>query len=403
MKSTSIIDKIYSDGLCLGCGLCESVCGRNSVKMELQSTGFFKPVVEEINPVGEKVIEQICPGINVNNASELDESEKIWGKIERLVSGYSLDADMRKRGSSGGIVSALASYVLEFNIVAAVLQVGGDSNDYERNSLKISKRREDVLECASSRYAPALIFDKINEILEKSDDDFCFIGKPCDISALNNFLRFYPQYKERFKLTIAIVCAGMPSFKGTETLVRSFNSSPPVTELTYRGNGWPGYFSFKDSLNQKFMKSYNESWGTVLNRHLNFRCKICPDGIGLEADIAVGDAWETTDGYPDFTEKDGQSLIIVRTSNGTKVVESAVTENQIAISPLSSEKLKVMQPYQYARRKRVGVRVLAFTIGQRRILNFTNQRMWSNLIGEKPAILMREFVGTFKRTLQRKV
>lgn len=56
--------------------------------------------------------------------------------------------------------------------------------------------------------------------------------------------------------------------------------------------------------------TYNDSWGKILGRELGFRCKICPDGIGMLADISSGDSWNTKDGYPDFTEGDGKTFVL---------------------------------------------------------------------------------------------
>lgn len=395
----SIIDGIYEDGLCLGCGFCETICGADSVKMELQPNGFFRPVVRRVNEEGERIINRICPGINVVNDLKIREGEEIWGRVEQSLSGFSTDNAVRTRGSSGGIISALGIYLLKSGMVQGILQVGGDSSDYERNTLRLSRTKDDVLECASSRYAPALIFDKLQELLIASKDTYCFVGKPCDISALKNFLGVYPQYSERFKLTISIMCAGMPSFAGTREIVSEFNPYYPIKNLVYRGNGWPGYFSFSDELNHVYKKTYNDSWGKTLNRYLNFRCKICPDGIGIQADIAVGDAWETSDGYPDFTEKEGHSLIIARTAVAVEVLNAAVAEGDIITSNLDVEKIKLMQPYQYNRRRRVWARMFAVSIAKRRIIRFRGLSIFRNLKTEKLRVLIKEFIGTFKRAL----
>lgn len=397
----SVIEGIKKDGLCLGCGLCQSVCGKDAVEMKLESDGFFKPEVKEIIPEKELIIDRICPGKNVINDVPFNKDEKIWGKIQKLYSGYSTDAETRQVGSSGGIVSGLAIYMLQNKVVDAVLQVGGDSSDYERNTFKISKTREDVLKCASSRYAPALIFDNFFDILNNSNDTFCFIGKPCDISGLKNFLNEYPQFKDRFKLTISIMCAGMPSFNGTKAIIDEFTSLLPVKDLVYRGNGWPGYFSFKDKKGTRFQKTYNDSWGKTLNQHLNFRCKICPDGVGLQADIAVGDAWETKDGYPDFTEKEGQSLIIARTTIAKNMLSNAIEDKDIICEDLAVEKIQLMQPYQFARRRRVGARVMALNVFKRKkVVNFTNLSIFKNILEDSPQIILKEFLGTLKRLIK---
>lgn len=401
MKEVSDITAIDKAGLCLGCGLCESVCGKSNVEMQLLSDGFFHPVVKHVVKEKEEIINKICPGVNVVNDIPFTKEESVWGHIDNLWSGYSTDSEVRTKGSSGGIVSAIAVYLLENGLVDGVMQVGGDSSDYQRNSLKISRSKTDVLDCASSRYAPALIFDKIFEILDADDKTYCFIGKPCDISGLKNFLHQYPRYANRISLTVSIMCAGLPSFTGTLSIIKDFKAVEPVKNLVYRGNGWPGYFSFTDKKGDTFQKSYNDSWGKTLNKHLKFRCKVCPDGIGIQADIAVGDAWETNDGYPDFAEKDGQSLIISRTERGSSLLKKAASESEIIIEDLNISKIRLMQPYQYGRRTKVGARVLAFMLVKRRTLNYKDLYVFENFRLVKAKALVREFYGTFKRLLKK--
>ncbi|OOQ57097.1 Coenzyme F420 hydrogenase/dehydrogenase, beta subunit C-terminal domain [Mucilaginibacter pedocola] len=395
------IDKIYQDGLCLGCGFCEGICGKSTVAMELQSNGFLRPVVKApVKKEDEATIKEICPGLNIKNDLLFDDNQRIWGKVEKLYQGFSTDSETRQKGSSGGMVSGIAIYMLQNKLVDAVLQVGGDANDYERNSLRISRTREDVLACASSRYAPALIFNKILDILNGSEDVFCFIGKPCDISGLKNFLAKYPQYKHRFKLTISIMCAGMPSFEGTKAIIDEFKAETPVKDLVYRGNGWPGYFSFIDKTQKKFQMTYNDSWGKRLGRHVHLRCKLCPDGIGLQADIAIGDAWETADGYPDFTEREGNSLIIARTTAATDILTQLESTGSAVYNDLKEQTIAVMQPFQFRRRQKVGVRTMAFTLVKRRRLNYQNLGLLVNTRKLPLRTIAGEFWGMFKRLIK---
>ncbi|GAA4780146.1 Coenzyme F420 hydrogenase/dehydrogenase, beta subunit C-terminal domain [Olivibacter ginsenosidimutans] len=392
------IQQLDQYGLCLGCGLCESICGHEQVSMQLGNDGFFHPKVkQQVDHQKEAIISRICPGLNVVNDLTFTKEERIWGKMQALYAGYASDTETRTKGSSGGVISAIAIHALETKAVDAVLQVGGDRNDYERNALRISKTRADVLQCASSRYAPALIFSKILEILASNEDTYCFIGKPCDISALKNFLKEYPQYNHRFQLKVAILCAGMPSFKGTRAIVENFEAVPPVTDLAYRGNGWPGYFSFIDSRKKQYQLSYNDSWGKTLNQHLHFRCKLCPEGIGIQADIAVGDAWETSDGYPDFTEREGQSLVIVRTKEGAAFIQQAQKQNSLSLQTLDPEKIKLMQPYQYNRRLRAASRKLAFFVGSGKQLNFKKLQLFQTFLSADKWLLLKDFRGTLRR------
>ncbi len=57
----SIIKKIESSGLCLGCGFCEAVLGKENCKMQLRSDDFFHPEYKYQNKKGELSIKKIYP------------------------------------------------------------------------------------------------------------------------------------------------------------------------------------------------------------------------------------------------------------------------------------------------------------------------------------------------------
>lgn len=113
----------------------------------------------------------------------------------------------------------------------------------------------------------------------------------------------------------------MPSYNASIKAWKLSGKEQEPVSLKYRGDGWPGYFTVKWADNTDFKLDYNESWGKVLGRELGFRCKICPDGIGMLADIAVGDSWNTKNGYPDFTEGAGKSFVMVRTALGSEYIK----------------------------------------------------------------------------------
>lgn len=393
------IDKIYDSNLCLGCGLCEAICGKKSVTMELNNKGFYYPKIHKLKIEDDLIIKNICPAINVINKKKPKNKERIWGHTEAVYEGFSSDSEILKKSSSGGIISSIAIYLLDNNIVDGILHVGAEVDDYKTNRLKISKTREDVIKNSSSRYAPAIIFSDIIKILNKNKDIYCFIGKPCDIAGLNNLILKFPIYKNRIKFKISIVCAGISSYKGTAELINEFKPSYPVRNIKYRGNGWPGYFTFIDNNDKTYSKSYNDSWGKVLNKHLNFRCKICPEGIGILADIVVGDSWETKDGYPIFDERTGKSLIMTRTKLGNELISNVANHNYISINNIDINKLKIIQPFQYERRIYAGSRIIAFYIVKRIKVNFKNLRVFNNLLLGSPKALFLNFMGTFKRAV----
>lgn len=387
------VSDIIKNDLCLGCGLCEAV--DKKCKMFLSDTGFYRPTVKDMNHHSQQVVAKICPGINVMNTSGSNIS--VWGNVEMVSNAWAKDKTIRQSSSSGGVTSALAIYLLEKHKVDAILHVGVDSNDFLHNKLHISKTRDDVLKWNASRYAPAAVFNDILNIFDKNADTYAFIGKPCDIAGMKNLLKQYPRYKDKIKYFLAIFCAGMPSYNATLKAISTFgNVKPPIT-LRYRGDGWPGFFTviYADGTSDKM--TYNDSWGKILGRQLEFRCKICPDGIGLLADIASGDAWNTKDGYPDFTESDGRNFCFVRSVRGKKLFEESQRAGYLEIEKLYVSDVKDMQRYQFERRRYVGWRILVVQIMSGGILHFrglgfVHMAMKANLYRA-----LHDMYGTIKR------
>jgi len=359
-----ITKKIVKNQLCVGCGLCASILGEESCQMTLTKRGFYYPQIK--GDIDDSIVKKVCPGIRVH----ADNHTGIWGNVIEASEAWSADSVIRFKAASGGVVTSLAVYLIESKKVDAVLHVGVKEGSYLYNELKVSRSKEDIVNNAQSRYAPALTLSSIIQLLENSHETYAFIGKPCDIAGLKNLFTQYPQYKERFHLIISIFCAGMPSFRATEKTWRQSGRVDEPISLKYRGDGWPGNFKATWKGGAEYKLSYNESWGKILGRDLCFRCKICPDGIGVLADISVGDSWSTYNGYPDFTEQDGRCFVMVRTKRGQQVLSATVENKYIIKKQLNIDKIREMQPYQFQRRKIVGWRILPvelFTIG---ILDF---------------------------------
>ncbi|MFA6290970.1 MAG: Coenzyme F420 hydrogenase/dehydrogenase, beta subunit C-terminal domain, partial [Victivallales bacterium] len=164
----------------------------------------------------------------------------------------------------------------------------------------------------------------------------------------------------RIKLFLSIICAGMPSYNASRALLDQYRPGELPVSLRYRGDGWPGNFKATYADHSEYRVSYNESWGRILGRQILFRCKFCPDGIGLRADLVAGDAWETRNGYPDFTERPGKSFVLVRTPAGVDLFRRAREDGAIQSEKLDIGRLSEMQPFQYQRRVTAGFRV--FTV-----------------------------------------
>lgn len=341
---------------CLGCGLCEAIGKQDNVTMRLETNGFYEPrVIGHVSSQTLKQLGKTCPGINIEC---IDNRYTFCGNLISAYEGWSNEPSIRKQGSSGGVITALALYLLRTKQITAVLHVGPCKDNILHNELRVSRTETDIISCASSRYAPALIFNRLPYYLSQERETYLFIGKPCDIMALKKYLKIHPEYCNRVKICISLMCAGIPSYNATLKLIEDAKNASKPLDIKYRGDGWPGNFKVKFENGEVYTRSYNDSWGRVLGRNIHFRCKICPDGIGQWADIVVGDAWQTSDGYPDFNERDGKSFILARTSSGNMLLNEAYKKGAITLNTADINSLKTIQPYQYLRLRSVFYRLL---------------------------------------------
>ena len=389
-----LINKIKRNRLCVGCGLCSSVLGEDKCKMILADTGFYEPIL--CKDTNDKIVKKVCPGIRVHSKSNQD----VWGSLLYVVEAWSKDDLIRYRAASGGVVTSIAIFLLDSKKVDAILHVGVKDGSSIINELKISKTKDDIINNAQSRYAPALTLSQIVDIFDKTEETYAFIGKPCDIAGMKNLIEYYPQYKKRVYMYISIFCAGMPSYKATEKAWKLSGKTVEPIRLKYRGNGWPGRFKAEWADGDSFEMSYDESWGNILGHDIAYRCKICPDGNGLLSDISVGDAWNTKDGYPDFTEEQGRSIVFARTTVGEKVLREAGNKGYLVIQNLQLGKVNEMQPYQYHRKELVGWRVLPiklFTLG---LISFKGLGLYRAALKANLLEGVMNMLGSIKRLLK---
>lgn len=389
------MEKILKNNLCIGCGLCQSYLGNHRCIMKIKD-GFYKPhFLTPLSKKEKKEIYNLCPGIHI----EAKEPQSLWGNLAAVYEGWSTDNNIRYKSSSGGFITAFAIYLLESGLIDGVLHVGKIEGKWLFNELSISKTKDEIISKSQSRYAPALTLHNIFQILDKDrNKKYLFIGKPCDIAAIRNLTKLFPSYKKQFVLLISIFCGGMPSYNSSEKIAQILNKNKSVPiSIKYRGDGWPGNCQVKFKDNSYGAFSYHYSWSKILSPSINFRCKICPDGIGLLADIAVGDSWNTKDGYPDFKEAEGKSLIFVRNKNALSIIKAAQNNKNIVLSNFSTSNMREIQPAQYKKRIQMGIRILAAQILTFNLLKFSNLRMFRHSLHSNPITALKIFRGTIIR------
>jgi len=345
---------IVEQGLCIGCGLCQSIAGSDRIRVTKTLNGYLQPVVEgELDHVTVDRIYAVCPGTHVEGLPERlveadTKQDNVWGPWRRMVRAWAGEPTVRFEGSTGGVLTALGAYLLESKRVDFILQVKTSATEPSFGDPVLSFTGADVFEAAGSRYGPAAPLLDINEVLERKQP-FAFIAKPCDISALRNYAQQDARVDELAKYWLTMVCGGYGTPRGTVEFYKRVGIDPDeVTALRYRGRGCPGPTRVETAGDvQEF--HYNDYWGEdETTWTLPFRCKICPDGIGEAADIAAADTW--IGGSPnriDSVDDPGVNALIARTRVGEELIAAAAADGALMLDhDTVPDTLSVYQPHQ---------------------------------------------------------
>ncbi len=291
-----------------------------------------------------------CPGVGLEH-EDLSEREGLlpelltdWGPVLQIWEGHAADEEIRYRGSSGGVATALTLYALEHLGFHGALHITARRDTPILNETVLSTSREEMLEATGSRYAPASPCDGLQQV-EDAPAPCVFIGKPCDVGGARNSATLRPALQPNLGLTIGIFCAGTPSTKGTLEMLRrmGFEDTNAVRSVRYRGNGWPGWAEVTGQGPdgpQTARLSYQDSWGGILQRYRQWRCYVCADHTAEFADVSVGDPWRT---IPE-PEALGESLVLARTERGRQCVQQAISAGHLRLHPVDAKALVDSQP-----------------------------------------------------------
>jgi len=355
------LSDIVKNGLCIGCGLCQSIAGKDNIEISMSDKGRLEP--KELNKIQPETFNKIlntCPGVIVEGLpkEQVNKDAKhnlVWGYYLSLFYAWSTDDKIRFESSTGGLLNGLSLYLLESKKVKFILHTVTDPEKPMRSVSKLSYNKEELLNSNScSRYGPASPLDKFHEALNLNKP-FAFVGKPCDISAIRQLSKSDERVNKLCKYLLTLVCGGSTEFTKSQDFIESFKvKEDELSIFRYRGFGNPGRMYIKTKDGREHNREYNSFWGEESTWRVHFRCKICPDAIGESSDIAALDTWR---GGSPKGEDEGFNAAIVRTKKGLELLNEAIEAGYIKMGDqLEIKDIDDFQPHQVNKKKAVYAR-----------------------------------------------
>lgn len=364
MRVTELSAAVVAKGLCIGCGICTAAnAGREKplLRMEYCAKHDHAIPIIEAGPV-EDDPHVVCPGVSMD-MPKLSEAtygsipEDNWvGQYLRIRAAHSTDAEVRKRAASGGVTTALLTYLFERQAIDAVYCVVSEGQPNNRTGM-ILRRAEDLTAIHGSVYQPAVLGAKLSTLIEGTER-FAFVGLPCEIAALEMLKQQDGRLAGRHVLSIGLFCGGINRFGGIDYYLKKFSAGlEGAATIDYRYGAWPGKIRLVDAKGKahEIARIRGNSRWNILRYVVGFqgywmlpRCRMCPDQISDFADVAVGDPH-----LPRFRTNQGlgHSAVVLRSNRGVEWYDKALADGIIADEPLERDELIESQGYTLDNRR----------------------------------------------------
>ena len=302
--------QICNKNSCTGCSACYNICPKKAISMVEDENGSIIPEVDMNKCVNCNMCKKVCPE---NNEIEYTKPIKVYAS-------WSLDENIRKTSSSGGLAYEIYKYFVHNNGVA----VGTKFNENMELKTQVATTLIEVEEFKGSKYVQSLIGDVFLNIKENllNNKKVVFVGTPCQVMGLKNYLK---NVDIQNLFLIDLICHGVPPQKYLKDYLKYLDLKDKIDTISFRGkNNW--HFTAYKNDKIIYMKHNKEDlyYKAFLNclfyRENCYSCKYAkPERV---SDISLGDFWGLGKIRKfDYSVKDGVSLILVNSEKGSKLIE----------------------------------------------------------------------------------
>lgn len=290
---------------CAGCMACVDICPKGAITIE-DNLAAYNAVINENMCIGCNACHKVCQS---NNPAKQISPIK-WYQ------GWAEASDVRKYSSSGGMATAISqAFIKSGGVVCSCTFHDGEF------IFEFAERIEDLKKFAGSKYVksnPKGIYKRVKDYL-KSGCEVLFIGLPCQVSALKNFVG--TQY-EGGLFTADLICHGTPSPKLLEMFLNQYGHTlTELRDIQFRVKAkFMVYGDYKGIIMNGVSDKYSIAFLNSLTYTENcYSCQYaCKDRV---SDLTLGDSWGSE--LPMDEQKKGVSLILCQTEKGAELLNKA--------------------------------------------------------------------------------
>lgn len=244
--------------------------------------------------------------------------------VKQVYSAYLKSKQELMTVASGGAATALSIQMIKKGGYVVGVRY---NEDFRSNRYCIVKNINELELLKGSKYADVRLettncnrglFLEVKDLLESRD--ILFIGLPCVVAGLKNFLKNYKIKKQL--ITVALICHGpVPSIiqeQYVSYLEKRYQSKLQSFSVRYKKDEWlPVYLYAKFENGKVFCeKFYKTEFGFAFSVYGKKSCYSClyKESNRME-DLTIGDFWGLNETNPIYNRY-GTSVIISRTEKG---------------------------------------------------------------------------------------
>ena len=293
------MNRVCDINMCAGCMACVDICPKKAVSV-VDDMEYMNAIIDTNLCVNCNACHRVCPR---NNPAKLRVPKK-W------LQGWGNDLT-RSTSSSGGFVQeAMRAMLHSGGVVATCKLIDGEFK------FKLFENESQLAEFIGSKYVksnPIGIYKAIKDKL-KSGRKVLFIGLPCQVSALRNYV------KDDVNLyTIDLICHGSPSIKLLQKAINEYGYDLSKVKSIYFRH--LDKFAIETQPVRILPRGVQDRYTMAFLEGLCYteNCYTCyyaqTDRVG---DLTIGDSWGT-----EMTSElsRGISLILCQTKKGQELLD----------------------------------------------------------------------------------
>ncbi|WP_223816147.1 Coenzyme F420 hydrogenase/dehydrogenase, beta subunit C-terminal domain [Adhaeribacter rhizoryzae] len=358
---------IVTSGLCIGCGSCVAQANLPDTHMAFDAYGELKPSgVPAWYRRPSDSFTRTCPFspaaknedyLATNLYPLAKHQDAAIGRFQTAYVGYVAEEEYRLQGSSGGMVTWVATELLRQGLIDGVAHVIATKEPQKEGRYfryRISRTVAQVQEGAKSRYYP-IELSEILQTIREVPGRYAVVGVPCFIKAVQLLRNEDPLFRERIRFTLGLFCGHMKSARFVESF--AWQMKVPVHQIEqveFRhkdpnrpANWYNAQLTLRDgsTINRDWWHLKDGDWGAGF--YMNSACNFCDDVVAETADISFGDAWVE----PYSSDGKGTNVVVVRSTVVEELVENAIQEGRLQLETVDQKFVEQTQAAGFRQRR----------------------------------------------------